>query len=234
MHPGANNSGHTLGKGAGHPDDGMAPASGYPDLPSLSLRTVLFLLFFLLSFIIASCTSTSPRFTSGGSRVSAAESTATGRGEDRRDRSGAGGAYGREENVLLPAASRENNPAIDRRKVLTEIMGMMGTPYSGAGSDSGGIDCSGFTAKVYRDAAGKEIPRSCREQFETGEPVDPGKLRFGDLVFFNIDGHQLSHVGIYVGDGLFAHASVSLGITVSVLDSEYYRRCYAGARRILR
>ncbi len=113
-------------------------------------------------------------------------------------------------------------------------MGMMGTPYSGGGSDTGGIDCSGFTARVYREAIGSEIPHSCREQFECGAPVARDKLRFGDLVFFDADGRRLSHVGIYVGDGLFAHASVSLGITVSLLESAYYKKSYAGARRLVR
>ena len=204
MHPGANNFGRTLGKDAGHLGEGMAPASRNPSLSAPPWRTLFLLSFIALPFVIAGCTPSSPRFTSGRSGVPASDSAA------------------------------QNNPAIDRHKVLSDIMRMMGAPYSEGGSDTGGIDCSGFTSRVYRDAAGKAIPRSCREQYEAGEPVDPAKLRFGDLVFFNIDGHPLSHVGIYVGDGLFAHASVSLGITVSLLDSAYYKRSYAGARRIVR
>src|SRR5262249_23757041 len=61
--------------------------------------------------------------------------------------------------------SREDNPRIDRHRVLSSVMGMMGAPYAEGGSDTGGIDCSGFTARVYREAIGSEIPRSCREQF---------------------------------------------------------------------
>ncbi len=136
--------------------------------------------------------------------------------------------------VLPSAESRENNPGIDRHRVLDDIMDKMGIPYSEGGSDSEGSDCSGFTATIYREAIGREIPRSCREQYTAGQPVAREKLRFGDLVFFNIEGRPLSHVGIYVGDGLFAHASVSLGITVSLLDAEYYARSYAGARRVVR
>jgi cell wall-associated NlpC family hydrolase len=185
--------------------------------------------------LFAGCSATSPRFTSGGSSAAASDSPARGTGKSRPDKTGTESVHppNRGAAASTPDLSRENNPAIDRHKVLNNIMEMMGVPYTEGGADSEGIDCSGFTATVYRDAIGREIPRSCREQYAAGVPVPRGKLRFGDLVFFNIDGRPLSHVGIYVGDGLFAHASVSRGITVSLLEEEYYARSYAGARRVV-
>ncbi len=109
---------------------------------------------------------------------------------------------------------------------------MMGTPYERRGEDSTGFDCSGFTATIYRDAMAVRIPRSTKEQYEIGTAVDRDDLKFGDLVFFATNGRTPSHVGIYVGDGLFAHASVSIGVTISPLSSPYYERRYAGARRV--
>lgn len=110
---------------------------------------------------------------------------------------------------------------------------LMRTPYAVNGTDSTGFDCSGFTSKVYRDVLGLQLPRSCREQFDVGLSVEREELQFGDLVFFRMEGEKPSHVGIYVGDGLFAHASLSIGVTISMLESEYYKRRYVGARRIV-
>jgi cell wall-associated NlpC family hydrolase len=96
-----------------------------------------------------------------------------------------------------------------------------------------GIDCSGFTALVYKDGARMTLPRSARAQFEAGTAVARRDLQFGDLVFFNTTGQVPSHVGIYVEDDLFAHASVTQGVTFSSLDSTYYRKRFVGARRVV-
>jgi cell wall-associated NlpC family hydrolase len=127
----------------------------------------------------------------------------------------------------------ENNPAINRRTVLAGIMLMMRIPYIAMGSDTTGFDCSGFTAKIYNEMIGTVLPHSTREQFTLGKAVKRRQLKFGDLVFFRMEGEIPSHVGIYVGDGLFAHASTSLGVTISLLGSSYYKHRYAGARRIV-
>lgn len=128
----------------------------------------------------------------------------------------------------------ETNPAVDRHALLVAVMAKMGIPYDDGGDDSTGMDCSWFTRAVYLEASGLALPRSSVEQYETGEPVDLDELRFGDLVFFNTTGRVPSHVGVYVGDGIFAHASVSHGVTVSFLDQEYYRERFVGARRVAR
>ncbi len=117
--------------------------------------------------------------------------------------------------------------------MLTVIMSKMGIPYDYSGADSLGMDCSGLVQSVYQEAVGIALPRSSAEQFAEGMPIRRDDLEFGDLVFFNTTGKSPSHEGVYVGDGLFAHASVSNGVTVSFLDQEYYRQRYVGARRIV-
>ncbi len=141
----------------------------------------------------------------------------------------------REVNTSYPESyRRETNPSIDRHGMLTVIMSKMGIPYDFSGMDDDGMDCSGFISVIFQEAAGKSLPRASDDQFGVGIAVDRSELQFGDLVFFNTTGRVPSHVGIYVGDGLFAHASVSLGVTVSFMSQEYYRQRYVGARRVIR
>jgi lipoprotein Spr len=124
-------------------------------------------------------------------------------------------------------------PGLNRDRVLLDIVALLGTPYRYGGRSRDGIDCSGFTSSVYQAATGTLLPRSAREQFRTGREVDRDTLRFGDLVFFNTTGWSPSHVGIYIEDDLFAHASVTSGVTLSSLESTYYRARFVGARRII-
>ena len=142
-------------------------------------------------------------------------------------------AYEETEESDTVRLSGENNSAINRRSVLAGIMAMMRIPYIAMGIDSTGFDCSGFTAKIYDKMIGTALPHSTREQFTLGKAVKRRQLKFGDLVFFRMEGETPSHVGIYVGDGLFAHASTSLGVTISLLGSSYYKHRYVGARRIV-
>ena len=134
-----------------------------------------------------------------------------------------------------PSQREERTPAgIDRDKVLLEAVSYLGAPYEYGGNGKDGIDCSGFTARVYQKASSISLPRSTHEQFRMGSEVERDSLQFGDLVFFNTTGRSPSHVGIYLEDFLFAHASVSSGVTISSLESTYYKGRYVGARRIVR
>ncbi len=135
------------------------------------------------------------------------------------------------EKFLHPTGA--TTPSVVRQdKVLTEVLGLIGTPYSYSGNDEKGIDCSGFTGKVYEKSMGIKLPRSTDEQYRVGKNISEENLLFGDLVFFNTTGRNPSHVGIYLGDDLFAHASLSIGVTVSSLQSSYYKKRYVGARRV--
>lgn len=130
----------------------------------------------------------------------------------------------------------EKNKAIsplDQSRIMRAISKYMGTPYVYGGAAPGGMDCSGYTMVVYKESLGKPLPRSASEQARVGVPVSHRELKFGDLVFFNTTGEPASHVGIYLGDDLFAHASVTLGVTISSLESSYYKKRYEGARRIV-
>lgn len=122
-----------------------------------------------------------------------------------------------------------------REKILFEIVNFLETPYKYGGSSANGIDCSSFTQNVYKNSIQIFIPRTAREQFKFGENVViPEKLNFGDLVFFNTSKrHYPGHVGIYLGDDMFAHASRSLGVTITSMKSSYYIKRYVGARRIV-
>jgi|WetSurMetagenome_2_1015567.scaffolds.fasta_scaffold78018_3 hypothetical protein len=134
------------------------------------------------------------------------------------------------DSLLLPSLA----PAgIDRDRVLLDVVSYLGTPYRHGGVSKEGIDCSGFTSRVYDETLRLALPRSTTEQFHTGNGVAKDDLQFGDLVFFNTTGRVPSHVGIFIEDDLFAHASVTQGVTISSLESTYFKKRFVGARRVV-
>ena len=94
-----------------------------------------------------------------------------------------------------------------------------------------GVDCSGLVYVTYRSRLGIQIPRSTELQSSIGVPVKQSQLKAGDLVFFKT-GLKQRHVGIYMGNNQFLHASSSKGVTVSRLDNVYWSRSYWKARRV--
>ena len=115
-------------------------------------------------------------------------------------------------------------------------IGLVGTPYRyGGNTPDSGFDCSGLVTYVYRDMLDLRLPRTSRELANVQGPrIDPERLAAADLVFFGSKGN-VSHVGIYVGEGRFVHAP-STGGTVRLdrLDGPYWRDNYSGAKRVLR
>jgi cell wall-associated NlpC family hydrolase len=134
----------------------------------------------------------------------------------------------------VPSANSSFNGNAD--DVLFRALGLVGTPYRyGGNTPDGGFDCSGLIGYVYRDAAGIRLPRSTRELISMRAPaVGRDRLQSGDLVFFATNGgSQVSHAGIYVGDGRFVHAPSSGGtVRLDSLSNTYWQRTYLNAKRV--
>lgn len=126
-----------------------------------------------------------------------------------------------------------NNPSTPKEKMLMEILKYINTPYQFGGNSKNGIDCSAFTQRIYNSCSIKLL-RSAREQYMQGiEITDRDNLKFGDLVFFDTRKTvKPGHVGIYLDDNLFVHASSKNGVIVTPLNSDYYSERFMGARRI--
>lgn len=121
--------------------------------------------------------------------------------------------------------------------VLFSALGLVGTPYRyGGNTPDSGFDCSGLIGYVYRNSAGIQLPRSTREMIGIRAPtVGRDALQSGDLVFFATNGgSQVSHAGIYVGEGRFVHAPSSGGtVRLDSLSNTYWQKSYLSAKRVL-
>jgi cell wall-associated NlpC family hydrolase len=137
------------------------------------------------------------------------------------------------ENPLLENNSVNSAETTLKETMLMEIIKYMNTPYKFGGNSRDGIDCSAFTQTIFNSCS-LQILRSAREQFTQGIKVDKIEdLKFGDLVFFNTrKSVKPGHVGIYIGENLFVHASRKHGVIVTPFTHEYYAKRYMGARRI--
>ncbi len=120
--------------------------------------------------------------------------------------------------------------------VLMRAIGLVGTPYRyGGNTPESGFDCSGLVTYVYRDMLDLRLPRTSRELAQVqGPKIEPRQLAPADLVFFGSKGN-VTHVGIYVGEGRFVHAPSTGGtVRLDYLDGPYWRDHYSGAKRVLR
>lgn len=145
--------------------------------------------------------------------------------------------------------TEEKNQAVEldetktpSRGVVSDLIGELlstakhytGVRYVYGGSGPKGFDCSGFTQYVFAKH-GIKLPRCSYEQAKIGAEVSRSQARPGDLVFFNTQGgRRVSHVGIYVGGGNFIHANIKKGVTISTLDTGYYRERLVTIRRAIR
>lgn len=122
--------------------------------------------------------------------------------------------------------------SLPNKTLLEGVDNWYGVRYRSGGNDHNGIDCSGFTLAVYSAVYGITLPRVSREQYHNARKISTTELQEGDLVFFNTRGRGVSHVGIYLGNNFFIHASVSKGVMVSGLFEPYYLQRFVGAGRI--
>lgn len=136
-----------------------------------------------------------------------------------------------EKNTVNRGETRE----ID--KLAETAKSKIGTPYRYGSTGPSSFDCSGFVAYTYKNALNVSLPRTSRSQSSTGNKVSKSELQTGDLVYFATAGPKngVSHIGIYLEDGKFIHASsgVSKEVTINSLNEKYYANTYLGATRIL-
>lgn len=138
---------------------------------------------------------------------------------------------------LLLQASQDEFEAMVRNvdiksKILEQYAGWKGVRYRLGGSSKRGIDCSAFVQTTFREQFGMDLPRSTSQQQDLGKKVQRTKLRPGDLVLFRA-GSTGRHVGIYLGNDKFVHASTSAGVTISNLNDYYWNKRYRDGRRVL-
>ena len=122
--------------------------------------------------------------------------------------------------------------SLPSKTLLENVDDWYGVRYRTGGNTKAGVDCSGFTVAVYSAVYGIALPRVSREQYRISQKISTTELQEGDLVFFNTRGSGVSHVGVYLGNNKFIHASVSKGVMVNGLFEPYYLQRFYGAGRI--
>jgi len=128
-------------------------------------------------------------------------------------------------------ASAPTKPQLPPHRALATAVDMIGAPYRYGGTNPRGFDCSGLVYYAYREA-GIHTPRTSTEQYRQTRRVKVSHLQPGDLVFFKISQNNISHVGIYAGDGRFVHAaSRGKSVAYALLHDPYWRARLIGAGR---
>jgi len=118
-------------------------------------------------------------------------------------------------------------------KLYQFVYDWLGTPYRLGGDTEKGIDCSGFAFQLYDKVFNTVIGNNSRNIFSMVNPVNKEELKEGDLVFFKINSRAISHVGVYLGNDKFAHASSSKGVMISNLNEAYWKRYYYKGGRLI-
>ena len=121
--------------------------------------------------------------------------------------------------------------ALSNTTLYAVIDDWFGTRYRYGGTTKKGIDCSSLTGRLMKDAYNIVLPRTAREQYAACYKIPAESLEEGDLVFFNTRG-GISHVGFFLSNGFFVHASSSNGVTISNMEDTYYKNRFVGAGRI--
>jgi cell wall-associated NlpC family hydrolase len=143
-------------------------------------------------------------------------------------------AAGAEASTSLTDAVKAGADAPHPRRALADFaMKLRNIAYRRGGRDLGtGFDCSGFVRYVFTHALGLEVASDSASQFNEGQHVDRDDLKMGDLVFFRTHGKRISHVGIYLDNGLFIHApSTGKRVRIDHLAGSYWSKRYVGAKR---
>lgn len=138
----------------------------------------------------------------------------------------------RAEGSQFRIAIRMNLPveSLSNARLYRYIDGWWATPYRLGGNGRDGIDCSAFVQALQSEVFGRSLPRVTRDQQSACRPVPDSERREGDLVFFRT-GEQVMHVGVYLLDNRFVHASTSRGVIIDDIRSDYWRKSYLGTGR---
>ena len=107
-----------------------------------------------------------------------------------------------------------------------------GIPYKYAGKDKSGIDCSGLTSTLYLKVYNKTISSNTKTLVEEVKKIKESDLKEGDLVFFNTNGKNISHVGVYLQNHKFVHASSKKGVMISDMNEPYFKQTYVSSGRV--
>jgi len=134
--------------------------------------------------------------------------------------------------LVTPFIGKAEASSSDSASLIDTAASLQGIKYAYGGTTTAGFDCSGFVTYVFNQH-GIKLSRTSSGMYASGTKVNKEDLQAGDLVFFNTSGKGVSHVGIYVGDGKFTHASTSKGVRTDKLnDPHYWGKRYVGAKRI--
>lgn len=120
----------------------------------------------------------------------------------------------------------------DNEQLYSAIQEWMGTPYKYGGTTKSGVDCSAFVGNIVRQVYKINLHRVANDMLQDVMVVSKNELREGDLVFFTNSKGRVSHVGIYLRDGMFAHSSTSRGVIISRLTDTYWSKHFHQAGRI--
>lgn len=129
------------------------------------------------------------------------------------------------------ANRKPHRSPMTKNRLLEQFRRWKGVRYQWGGTGIDGIDCSALTQTIYSAALKQRLPRTTSEQIKEGRPVSVEQLQPGDLIFFKPK-RSVRHVGIYMGNHQFMHASSSQGVTLSSLDNPFWMSHYETARRI--
>lgn len=140
-------------------------------------------------------------------------------------------SYLKKKYAPLLSATQEDILNLSLYKLVDE---WMGTPYKYGGNTQKGTDCSGFTGIIYQQIFDINLARRAADIYhKTDQKLKKDELKEGDLVFFDIGRRELSHVGVYLTNGKFVHASTSKGVVISDLEMDYYKKYFRCGGRIV-
>ncbi len=139
------------------------------------------------------------------------------------------------ESIYIIQKIEINNQSRKARPLLQRIHYYLGTPYRYGGDSRRGMDCSGFVTTVFRESYKIKLERSTEQIYLQCQKLSYDSLIVGDLVFFSDRANQkIGHIGIFLGEDYFAHASVTSGVIISEIGEGYYRTRFQGGGRVLK